>query len=323
MSIFTELQNHHNNLLSRQTEVEKQKKEALRILHEKFTTHFSREDLKLLCFDLGLNFDDLPGETMQSKVQSIVWWSEQQGSLSHLLEILGTERPNIAWPSFEKLEIEKVEEFIQEGKQKSTQIYSLPEREQLQANLSFWAWYIYEQTGIKPNDDLFPPQDPPFSFRLQRFIKPRLWFLVLLILGLLLATRVFIFQKDSGNIVCPPELGTMVLFFIPESAELTFESRRVLDNCVIPMLTENENLLLYVRGSSAWPANEPPWTEADILEVAEARAQSVVDHFLSQGFDRDRFIIETILPPEENRNTDDVNIQAKDRFVELVPTEGR
>jgi ABC-type amino acid transport substrate-binding protein len=112
--------------------------------------------------------------------------------------------------------------------------------------------------------------------------------------------------------------------FLPESTELTLESRRILDDCVVPTMTQSIGLFLRVRGSSAWPANEPPYTEADILEVAEGRAQSVVDYLVSQGIDPARFIVEATLPPEPNRGTDDPNLQAQDRFVELtLVTAGR
>jgi ABC-type amino acid transport substrate-binding protein len=106
--------------------------------------------------------------------------------------------------------------------------------------------------------------------------------------------------------------------FLPESTELTLESRRILDNCVVPTLSQSVGLFLRVRGSSAWPANDPPWTEADILEVAEGRAQSVVDYLVSQGIDPARFIVEAVLPPEDHRNTEDPEIQAQDRYVELT-----
>jgi hypothetical protein len=106
--------------------------------------------------------------------------------------------------------------------------------------------------------------------------------------------------------------------FLPESTELTLESRRILDNCVAPTLSQSVGLFLRVRGSSAWPANDPPYTEDEILEVAEGRAQSVVDYLVSLGIDPARFIVEATLPPEDHRNTDDPNIQAQDRFVELT-----
>jgi hypothetical protein len=73
-----------------------------------------------------------------------------------------------------------------------------------------------------------------------------------------------------------------------------------------------------VEGSSAWPANDPPYTEEDIIEVAEGRAQSVVDYLVSQGIDPARFIVEVVLPPDDHRNSDDAQIQIQDRFVELT-----
>ena len=106
--------------------------------------------------------------------------------------------------------------------------------------------------------------------------------------------------------------------FLPESTELTLESRRILDTCVVPTLSQSVGLFLRVRGSSAWPANDPPYTEADILEVAEGRAQSVVDYLVSQGIDPARFIVEATLPPEDHWNTDNAETQGQDRFVELT-----
>jgi hypothetical protein len=106
--------------------------------------------------------------------------------------------------------------------------------------------------------------------------------------------------------------------FLPESTELTLESRRNLDACVVPTLSQSVGLFLQVVGSSAWPANDPPYSEADIIEVAEGRAQSVVDYLVSQGIDPARFIVEAALPPEDHRNSEDAQIQAQDRYVELT-----
>ena len=106
--------------------------------------------------------------------------------------------------------------------------------------------------------------------------------------------------------------------FLPESTELTLESRRILDSCVVPTLSQSVGLFLRVQGSSAWPANDPPYTEDEILEVAAGRAESVVDYLVTQGIDPARFIAETVLPPEERQNTDDPNQQRLDRFVELT-----
>jgi hypothetical protein len=106
--------------------------------------------------------------------------------------------------------------------------------------------------------------------------------------------------------------------FLPESTELTLESRTILDDCVLPTLSQSVGLFLLVEGSSAWPDNDPPYTEDDILEVAVGRSQSVVDYLVSQGIDPARFIVEATLPPEDHWNTEDARIQDQDRFVELT-----
>jgi len=106
--------------------------------------------------------------------------------------------------------------------------------------------------------------------------------------------------------------------FLPDSTELTLESRRILDECVVPTMSQSVGLLLEVKGSAAWPENDPPYTEEEILEFAEARAQSVVDYLVSQGLDEARFIVTATLPPEDHWRTDDPEIQAEDRFVEMT-----
>jgi ABC-type nitrate/sulfonate/bicarbonate transport system substrate-binding protein len=108
--------------------------------------------------------------------------------------------------------------------------------------------------------------------------------------------------------------------FLPESTELTLESRRILDECVMPTLSQSVGLLLRVKGSSAWPGPKGTYTEGEILEFAEARAQSVVDYLVSQGIDPARFIVEATLPPEDHWETEDPDKQAEDRYVEMTLT---
>ena len=112
--------------------------------------------------------------------------------------------------------------------------------------------------------------------------------------------------------------------FLPESTELTLESRRILDDCVVPTMLQSVGLLLKVEGSSAWPGPAGTFTAEEISEFAEARAQSVVDYLVTQGIDPARFIVTSVLPPPEHRETEDPEIQALDRFVEMsLITSGR
>lgn len=112
--------------------------------------------------------------------------------------------------------------------------------------------------------------------------------------------------------------------FLPESTELTLESRRILDECVVPTMTQSIGLLLEVKGSSAWPGPPGTFTEDEIFDFAQARAQSVIDYLITQGIDQARFVVTATLPPEENRETEDPLVQQEDRFVEMtLITSGR
>ena len=106
--------------------------------------------------------------------------------------------------------------------------------------------------------------------------------------------------------------------FLPESTTLTLESRRILDDCVVPTLQQSVGLFLRVKGSSAWPGPKGTYTEQQISEFAQARAQSVVDYLAAQGVDKARFVAEASLPPTAHRETEDADLQAEDRFVEMT-----
>ena len=133
-----------------------------------------------------------------------------------------------------------------------------------------------------------------------------------------LSSRLDLTGVATGDAETLAVLPCRTFTFLPESTELTLESRRILDSCVVPTLSQSVGLFLRVQGSSAWPANDPPYTEEEIIEVAAGRAESVVDYLVSQGIDPARFITDTVLPPEERRDTDDPNLQRQDRFVELT-----
>jgi ABC-type nitrate/sulfonate/bicarbonate transport system substrate-binding protein len=112
--------------------------------------------------------------------------------------------------------------------------------------------------------------------------------------------------------------------FLPESTTLTLEARRTLDRCVVPTLAQSVGLFLRVKGSSAWPGPPGAFSEREILEFAEARAQAVVDYLVSQDIDPARFIVEAELPPEEHWESEDPAVQALDRYVEMtLVTAGR
>ena len=111
--------------------------------------------------------------------------------------------------------------------------------------------------------------------------------------------------------------------FLPDSTELTAESRRVLDLCVLPAMQQRAGVSLRIRGSAAWPGPQGTFNENDILGIAKARAQSIADYLILQRIDVKRLMIEGVLPPQERRATLDVAQQALDRYVEMTLVAGQ
>ncbi len=70
---------------------------------------FDQEELQLLCFDLNVEYEDMPGETRRAKAQKIVEYFSRQGRLADLINYCICQRPNYTWPSDQVLESESVQ----------------------------------------------------------------------------------------------------------------------------------------------------------------------------------------------------------------------
>ncbi len=70
----------------------------LQQLHKQLLAHFNQEELSLVCFYLGLAYDDLPGEARPKKAYELILLVARQGRLPQLLQILREERPSVDWP---------------------------------------------------------------------------------------------------------------------------------------------------------------------------------------------------------------------------------
>jgi ABC-type amino acid transport substrate-binding protein/outer membrane protein OmpA-like peptidoglycan-associated protein len=106
--------------------------------------------------------------------------------------------------------------------------------------------------------------------------------------------------------------------FLPDSVELTEESRRVLDTCVTPVLKQRNGLVLLVRGSAAWPGPKGTYSEDQIRQIGEGRAQAIIDYLVRQDIAVERFRRESVLPPSDRRDSDNPQAQAQDRWVEMT-----
>ena len=60
--------------------------------------HFSADDLRSLCQDLGVDYDVLPGEGTDAKARELIAFMEKRGRLADLVGAAQRERPNAPWP---------------------------------------------------------------------------------------------------------------------------------------------------------------------------------------------------------------------------------
>jgi hypothetical protein len=62
-------------------------------LRRVLTDTFSEQELRLLCFDLGIDFEDLRGTTLEAKMVSLVDYLQRRSRLEELIVYVRRERP--------------------------------------------------------------------------------------------------------------------------------------------------------------------------------------------------------------------------------------
>ncbi|GIK58136.1 MAG: hypothetical protein HND44_10705 [Chloroflexi bacterium] len=72
---------------------------SLPALRDLLNEHFNNAELNQLCFDLGIEYENLPGpKTRIGKAQSLVEHCLRHGRLPDLLTHCHIQRPHVAWP---------------------------------------------------------------------------------------------------------------------------------------------------------------------------------------------------------------------------------
>lgn len=66
-------------------------------LHELLAKHFNDQELRTLCFRLGLDIADLPGEGKSAKARELVTYMERRGRIADLIAQAKRERPHVNW----------------------------------------------------------------------------------------------------------------------------------------------------------------------------------------------------------------------------------
>lgn len=68
-----------------------------RQLREKIAASFDVRELATLCFDMNIEYQNLPDEGKEAKVIELIAYCERRGRISELTEKCREERPNIQW----------------------------------------------------------------------------------------------------------------------------------------------------------------------------------------------------------------------------------
>ena len=59
--------------------------------------HFNVEELKTLCFDLKIDYENLPGQGKASKARELVDYLKRRRRMADLIEVGRATRPEIPW----------------------------------------------------------------------------------------------------------------------------------------------------------------------------------------------------------------------------------
>ena len=68
-------------------------------LRDLLARHFNQEELRQLCFDLGIEYEDLRGDTRHAKAQALVAYCHRTDDLPHLITRCRALRPAVNWPA--------------------------------------------------------------------------------------------------------------------------------------------------------------------------------------------------------------------------------
>ncbi len=71
--------------------------QSLPSLHKASKDHLDQEELRALCFKLGIEYDDLRGEGRSGQAQELLRLVQRQNQIDHLLDTLCQAHPHVDW----------------------------------------------------------------------------------------------------------------------------------------------------------------------------------------------------------------------------------
>ncbi len=79
-------------------------------LRQSLTQHFSKSELRHLAFDLGVEYEDLPGSTRSDKALALIGYLQRYGRLPDLIKQYRQLRPKAHWPEITATELSSISE---------------------------------------------------------------------------------------------------------------------------------------------------------------------------------------------------------------------
>lgn len=74
-------------------------------LGNNISIYFNKEELRSLCFDLGINFENVPGETLEVISKELVNFCQRHGRLPELIHRCRELRPNADWSNYTNVDL--------------------------------------------------------------------------------------------------------------------------------------------------------------------------------------------------------------------------
>lgn len=73
-------------------------------IYDLIRRYFNLEELRTLCFEVNVEFDDLPGDGLSVRVREFVYYFDRQQRIPELIKHLERLRPEIQWPVYYPIE---------------------------------------------------------------------------------------------------------------------------------------------------------------------------------------------------------------------------
>ena len=66
-------------------------------LSQEIKKRFSKDEIQSLCFDLGINPEELDDTTISTLTESLLLYTEKHGRIADLIKLFDTARPKVNW----------------------------------------------------------------------------------------------------------------------------------------------------------------------------------------------------------------------------------